>query len=180
MSRDLSSSTPQTVLLFRHGIAEPSGPNWPDDALRPLTEKGRRRVVEVASGIATLGIEPVRIVTSPAVRARTTAELLVSTLGWDDRLEVSEQLAPNRQATAMSAWVRLQPDRILMLVGHNDALSDLIMHLTCPPDEPPNLPELAIKIGKAGLAMLKRIPESTERYRLYWLISPRQLSRMSR
>lgn len=77
------------LLLARHGQAT-SGPDhrWTRDD--PLTELGHRQAAELARHVARLRRPPDRIVASPAVRSRETAEHCASALGLgvveDERL----------------------------------------------------------------------------------------------
>ena len=63
------------LYLVRHAVAEERGPAWPDDTLRPLTERGQRRFARAATGFVRLEGVPDSILTSPLVRARQTAEI---------------------------------------------------------------------------------------------------------
>lgn len=69
------------LLLMRHGIAEENPEN---DAARPLTEKGRARVAEVAGLLGKLGCEPRFFLSSPRRRAIETAQVTASVLGGSD------------------------------------------------------------------------------------------------
>ena len=62
------------LYLVRHGIAENSAPGGDPD--RRLTQQGTFRTAMVAKGLKRLGIELDRIVSSPYVRARQTAEII--------------------------------------------------------------------------------------------------------
>ncbi len=62
---------------MRHGPAESRDPTrFPDDDLRPLTTKGKKRINACAKGMKVLGFVPERILFSPTVRTRETALLL--------------------------------------------------------------------------------------------------------
>jgi len=56
-------------LLLRHGIAverdEWEGP----DADRPLTERGAKRVAQVAGGLKRLDVQPTPVLSSPLIAA---------------------------------------------------------------------------------------------------------------
>ncbi len=113
---------PHRVYLVRHAKAEPGGASI-DDAARRLTVEGRRRFNLLLGGLgARLSVR--RIVTSPFVRARQTAELLASATGAsiaeDERLasgasEGTELLAMVREAAADTA-----------LVGHNPEIAEAV------------------------------------------------------
>lgn len=65
------------LVLFRHGpAAERSAAAYPDDDLRPLTPRGRKRVKAAARGLRALGFAPERVLFSPAERTRETAAIV--------------------------------------------------------------------------------------------------------
>ena len=72
----------KTVYLVRHGIALPSAPPEQSDGDRPLTDKGRKRMHQVAQGLSSLDINVERIVSSPLPRASQTAEILADELDF--------------------------------------------------------------------------------------------------
>lgn len=117
------------VLLLRHGIAEDRAA-WAgggqEDARRPLTDEGRRRMKRIALALARLEPELALIATSPALRARQTAEILLSALPRGVALAEQTELAPSGRAAA--ALKLLQAQRQLpavALVGHEPNLSQL-------------------------------------------------------
>jgi len=64
------------VLLIRHAIAEPrpdEGGNQPDDRLRELTSKGRKRMKRGVKGLAKTVPTINVLASSPLVRAQQTA-----------------------------------------------------------------------------------------------------------
>jgi phosphohistidine phosphatase len=73
---------PYELYLIRHGIAEERGPEWPDDAKRPLTEKGLSRLKKGARGLRALGVVFDVMLTSPLVRTRQTADTIAA--AFDD------------------------------------------------------------------------------------------------
>src|SRR5215470_6461554 len=65
------------LLLARHADAATRDPDqWPDDTLRPITEKGRKTQAKVAKALADLSFTPELVLTSPWIRAAQTAEIL--------------------------------------------------------------------------------------------------------
>ena len=71
------------LYLVRHAIAEERDPRrWPDDAQRPLSERGRARFARAAAGLRTLGVEVDLLLSSPYARAWATAEILSEEAGW--------------------------------------------------------------------------------------------------
>ena len=67
-----------SLYLVRHAIAAKRGDEWPDDTKRPLTRKGVWRMREITAGLDALDVAIDVVVTSPLVRARDTAQLLIA------------------------------------------------------------------------------------------------------
>jgi phosphohistidine phosphatase len=66
------------IWLLRHGDASDDAP---DDASRPLTEKGERQSRAAGEALARLGVEVDTCLSSPKVRARDTARIACESLG---------------------------------------------------------------------------------------------------
>jgi phosphohistidine phosphatase len=118
------------LYLIRHAIAIDRAPNPTDttfdDESRPLTKIGRKKMAQVAKRLDEFGLNFDRIITSPLVRARQTADMLVeSQLGA--HLEVSPHLAPGGNIHQwLDDWTRSGNVRCskIALVGHAPDLSE--------------------------------------------------------
>lgn len=160
----------QRLLIVRHGIAVPHGtPDIPDDE-RPLTAKGERRARQVARGLARLGVAPDRIATSPLPRARRTAEILAEVLGLGEAIEDVDALRAENSAERIRDWLGPRSEPVLMIVGHNPALSELVGLLVMERSSPP-----LCELGKAGVAALTRHEDGS--HRLDWLATARMVRR---
>jgi phosphohistidine phosphatase len=160
------------LYLLRHGIAvDPGSSGMPDDA-RPLTEKGIKRMHQIALGLIALDLQLDAIVTSPLVRARETAEIVADALGLSDRLESSNVLATGSDPATIERWLRSRAESRLMLVGHNPTLSELVSLLVAGSRRSP-----ICELKKGGLAALARAQGSSDLYELCWLAPPRLLRR---
>src|SRR5687767_6164044 len=117
--------------VFRHGLAEESGPDWPDDEKRPLTAEGKQKTREVAAGLKVLSVMPDAIYTSPLVRARQTAEIVAKELGLLPRVRETANLAPGASAEALFAEVReMSPSAdAILVIGHEPDLGYLVSRL---------------------------------------------------
>jgi phosphohistidine phosphatase len=123
---------PVELYLVRHGLAGERGPAYPDDRLRPLTEDGITRFRQAVRGLAALGVGIDLALTSPLVRARQTAELLVAGLPGRPRLDTLDALAPGGRVPvimeAIAQRSRQKQSRIA-LVGHEPDLGELAARL---------------------------------------------------
>ncbi len=118
------------LYLVRHAIAEPRGPSWPEDALRPLSAHGRRRFADAAAGLSRFEGIPARILSSPFVRARQTAELLAAAGDADHVVRPFTALEPGHPPASVLSRLRKQKagDRVA-LVGHEPDLGRLVAAL---------------------------------------------------
>jgi phosphohistidine phosphatase len=83
------------LLIVRHGIAVDRGdPAYPWDDDRPLTAEGIHKFRIAARGLKALGVHPERIVSSPLVRARQTAEILRDAVAPSLDLDIEPHLEP--------------------------------------------------------------------------------------
>lgn len=108
------------LILWRHAEAADTAP----DMARELTSKGRRQAREMAHWLTGQLSGPVRVIASPAARTRQTADALQLPV------EVVNQIDPEASADALLAatgW----PDGhgVVILVGHNPAISELAARL---------------------------------------------------
>ena len=99
------------LYIIRHAWAGEYGdPQWPDDAQRPLTKKGRKRFADMVDILSRRGVEPSIIATSPAVRCRETAQILAE--GLIDRAEVidRQELLPHGDLDSLLKWTAQQAE----------------------------------------------------------------------
>lgn len=115
------------LILIRHGIAEERDPQRPDET-RELTARGRRQLETAAVHLAVyLGARPARLITSPLVRARQTAEIL-SQAGLGT-LEI-EEFAGQGDYSALIALLSDATDPVILIVGHSPDLEKWTYELT--------------------------------------------------
>lgn len=135
-----------TLLLLRHGIAEERRQDL-EDGDRALTARGRERTLAVLERLVALGLRPDRLLSSPLLRARQTAEIAV-TAGWAPAAELAAELAPGGAALgSLPEWCHASGDS-LALVGHEPDLSALACQLI-------GAPAGCLALRKAGLIQLQ-------------------------
>jgi phosphohistidine phosphatase len=107
------------LYIVRHAWAGEHGdPNYPDDALRPLSAKGVKRFRRVAKRLVKRGFAPSSIATSPLVRCRQTADTLLERLGERSTLVELPELCPGAQLEPLLDWTRQQSEQNVAWVGH--------------------------------------------------------------
>ena len=172
---------------MRHAVAEDYHPaRWPDDALRPLTDRGRRRFERAAAGLRRLAPAVDALLSSPYTRAWETARLLEAHAGWPAPARL-EALAPGHDpAGLLAALDRRFPsagrplpasDLKLALVGHNPDLPRLASYLLS--GSPHALEIEWCKGGTAALATASA-PNAHRAgaFALRWVLPPRALRRI--
>jgi phosphohistidine phosphatase len=117
----------KTVILLRHAEAG----RHPDDYERALTVAGRNAARRTAERLAVEAPPIDWAITSAALRAQTTAELVLAQLGAKITLASQESLYEAGIDTYLNA-LRAAPDAAscVLLVGHNPTLSAIAQRLT--------------------------------------------------
>jgi phosphohistidine phosphatase len=121
------TGSPLRLHLLRHAHAGDPEAWEGDDALRPLTQKGRNQSERLGQFLEAQGVRPDVIVSSPKVRALQTAEIVAKALGMAVR--VDQRLASGFGTRELWALLDELGAREPMLVGHDPDLSSLLGYL---------------------------------------------------
>ena len=110
------------------------------DRERPLNKRGERDAPVMARRVAETGIRPSQIISSPAVRAWTTAKVFARELGYPaEFLQREDGLYLASLDNLLDVVATQDPGfNHLMLFGHNPGLTDLVNYLV--PGLTSNLP----------------------------------------
>jgi phosphohistidine phosphatase len=165
---------PLILWVLRHAIAiAREDPECPADPLRALTPRGRSRQQESSEGLRLLGLAPERIITSPYLRARETAEIVAAVIGFPrDAIEESESLEPGEDPVGILGELRARPTTPTLLCGHAPHLDRLIARVIGAP-----VPCTELKRGGVACLELPGGPSSSGTLR--WLMTPRSLRRLA-
>lgn len=157
------------TILLRHAEA-----GWSDgsDRDRPLTPAGAAAAGRVGRFLASLGLEPEAVLSSPAVRARTTAELAVEAAGWRNPVQLEESFY-GKGSEAVLTHVRRLPEAVgtVLLVGHEPVWSGLVSGLAG--GGRVRFPTAASACLEADLQGWKELDWG--RMQLSWLVRPEML-----
>lgn len=160
------------IYLIRHATAEERGEQWPDDAKRPLTASGSKRMRSAAKGLAKSGVELDVILTSPLVRAKQTAEIVAATQRLAPPIVSIGALAPGgRYGDLMAELKKYARRERLALVGHEPDIGALAGRLAG------LRRSIEFKKGAVCRIDVESIPPSA-RGVLRWLVPPSMLRAM--
>jgi phosphohistidine phosphatase len=120
----------KTLFILRHAKS-----SWKDNNLadhdRPLNKRGKSDAPRMGELMRREEFLPELILTSSALRARKTAELLLEASGCDAELVVSPDLYAHYPEAYLEMLANVD-DRyaVVMIVGHNPGLEELLEILT--------------------------------------------------
>jgi phosphohistidine phosphatase len=162
------------VLLIRHAIAEDRdhfAQSNPDDNMRPLLPKGRKKMRTAVKGMLTLIPQLNLIVSSPLIRALETATLVHEHYHEAQFIQLNA-LAPGQNAQEVTVWLQKQnKDATIALIGHEPDLGQLATWLLAGNNVEPF-------VGfKKGAMMLLEFPYKVgaARAQLCWMLSSAHL-----
>jgi len=121
------------LTLMRHGDAKWKDSGVPDFE-RPLNRRGAAEAEAMARRLLEIDLLPTLIISSPAIRARQTAEIIAREARLSPRhLRMEEALYLARSEEILKV-VRATGPRVphLMIVGHNPGISRAALELGAP------------------------------------------------
>lgn len=120
----------RTLLLMRHAKSDWEA-GYSSDHDRPLNERGVRNARSMGRLLASEGIEPQFVISSTALRARSTAELAIEAGGWQTELRLDPSLYDSEPGEVLAVGTSTAPEvSRLMLMGHHPTWSMLVKVLT--------------------------------------------------
>jgi len=163
-----------TLLLIRHGIAEPRSAGTPD-AERRLTREGKAKTQRAMRGLASICPELDAILTSPLPRALETAEILAEEIG-SLSVETFPPLAAGEVSRSLrSSLAERDYRRGVALVGHEPDLGELASYMLTGDET-----AAPLRFRKAGVATFE--VASLDELRpalLRWFLPPSLLRRLT-
>ena len=119
------------LYLIRHGLAEERGDAWPDDAKRPLTEEGMRRLRKASRSLARAGLSIDVVLTSPLVRTHQTAEIFAAEFSPHPAVVNVDALTPDGSSAGIMAELeKHSKKKRIAIVGHEPGIGELGARLT--------------------------------------------------
>lgn len=115
-----------TLVLVRHAKSDWGDPSVSDHD-RPLNPRGRRDAPKAAARFARSGIPIDRILSSTALRARSTAHEFGEALGLE--IEPDAELYASSASTLLGTAAATEADAV-MLIAHDPGITDLAGRLS--------------------------------------------------
>jgi phosphohistidine phosphatase len=137
------------LYLIRHADALTIGERGiTNDEERPLSETGEKQAEQAAKALQSKGILLDRLLTSPLVRARQTAEILLHAWSRPElNLDTCDALKPNGKLRRLSKYLLKSGGEKIGLVGHMPHLADFAGWLI-------GNKKTQIDIAKSGVALV--------------------------
>jgi phosphohistidine phosphatase len=138
------------LYIVRHAIAADRGKPGLSDEERPLTGDGIAKMKKAAAGMRRIAVVPDLVLSSPLVRARQTAEILIEVLGATIPLKLTPALAPSGTREEIYEEIRRnRKSQALMLVGHQPSLGELARAIAW------GSPDHYVELKKGGICAIE-------------------------
>ena len=116
----------KTLLLLRHAKS-----SWKTEGLadfdRPLNDRGRKAAELVGGFIAKQDVTIDLVISSPAVRARQTTELVLKAAKRSPELRFDQRVYEASPTRLLEITSQIEDDRkSVLLVGHNPGMEELL------------------------------------------------------
>ena len=132
------------LTLIRHAKTEPAH-SGQEDWDRALESRGQHDAAEMGQRLKHRKLKPTKLITSPAVRAITTAQLIARELGFAPERIVQNERLYLASAKEMLKVIQESGDdaKHLVIVGHNPGISEFADQIAA--DRPmDNMPTAAV------------------------------------
>ena len=162
----------RTLYLLRHAKS-----SWKDANLadfdRPLSGRGRRAAETVGLFLKEKEITFDLVVSSPAVRARQTIEIVLRSAKQRPELRFDERIYEATVGRLLEIVSQLENEhKAVLLVGHNPGMQELLALLTGQSEE-----YRTAALTKITFKNLKWAEVGNKKGSLEWLVKPKELDK---
>lgn len=162
----------RTLYLLRHAKS-----SWKDANLadfdRPLSGRGRRAAETVGLFLKDKEITLDLVVSSPAVRARQTIEIVLRSAKQRPELRFDERIYEATVGRLLEIVSQLENEhKAVLLVGHNPGMQELLALLTGQSEEYPTA-----ALTKITFKNLKWAEVGNKKGSLEWFVKPKELDK---
>jgi phosphohistidine phosphatase len=120
----------KTLLIIRHAKSSWDNINTPDID-RPLNDRGKKDAPAMAKRVVKAGVRPDRLISSPARRARHTAELFAREFNIKEDIVIRNELYHAQPVAFQQVVADLDDgDQTVALFSHNPGITVFVNTLT--------------------------------------------------
>jgi phosphohistidine phosphatase len=157
------------LYIIRHAIAvDENVSEYEEDSQRPLSDKGKKKMRQIAKGLRILGADFDLILSSPYERAKETAEILADVFKIKANVAYSDNLIPMGDPDLLiSEMNEKYSTNSVALIGHEPHLTALIGLLVS------DSGGVDMSLKKGGVCRLSADDlHHTRKATLEWLLTP--------
>ena len=120
----------KSVILFRHGKSDWDAV-YNTDHNRPLAKRGIKAAKRMGKYLADLDQMPDLVISSPAVRAKTTVQLAMESGEWSSEFKLDRSIYGGASGTLLDLLYNINESvGVACLVGHEPTFSSFISNCT--------------------------------------------------
>ncbi|HYX40982.1 MAG TPA: histidine phosphatase family protein [Pyrinomonadaceae bacterium] len=161
----------KTLLLMRHAKSSWADPGQPDFE-RPLNERGQKAAPLMGRFMRQRSLQPDLVISSPAARARQTAELALAAAEFTCETRSDARIYEASAAQLLEVVREIEEQiSIALLVGHNPSMEEFVHLLTGASER---MPTAALACVAFDLNAWHNI--EPQMGRLAWLVKPKELA----
>ena len=162
----------RTLFILRHAKS-----SWKNKELadfeRPLNSRGRKAAETMGAFLKREKVNPDLILSSSAVRARETVDILLRSAKAKSDLRFDERIYEAPATTLLEVISEIDKDaESVLIVGHNPGLEELVTLLT---GQVQTMPTAAL--AKISFKTSNWTNAGTKSGTLEWLVRPKELER---
>jgi phosphohistidine phosphatase len=162
----------KTLYLLRHAKS-----SWKDETLsdieRPLNGRGRKAAQTVGDFLKREKVIPDLVLSSSAVRARQTTDLLLKAASVSTDLRFDERIYEAGAQRLLEVVKQIEKSKkSVLLVGHNPGLEEFLQVLTGASENMPTGTLSKIALGASSWAAIGDKGGTLE-----WIVTPKQLKK---
>jgi len=160
----------KTLYLLRHGKS-----SWKDETLidveRPLNGRGRRASLTVGNFLKKEKIVPDLVLSSSAIRARQTTDIVMEAAKLRTDLRFDERIYEAGAQRLLEVVRQIEKSKkSVLIVGHNPGLEEFLKMLTGAVESMPTATLSKVVLSASNWADIGDKDATLE-----WVISPKQL-----
>lgn len=160
----------KTLFLLRHAKSSWDNPNLTDFE-RPLNKRGLEAAPKIGQYIKEQNIKPDVVISSTAVRARETAELIIESAELYVELSFEERIYEATWLDLLKVIASIEDEKeTALFVGHNPGFEETVFRLT---NERVTMPTAALVKIELDIERWNDTREFCGKFE--WIIRPKEL-----